>query len=76
MGSRPLLPWEEAPGKGGVELCRWSWGTGTLTPPYVNLLTSRSVQDDILAGLESCADDYVTKPFNHYAELRTYDKGG
>jgi two-component system, cell cycle response regulator len=36
---------------------------------YILLLTARSQKDDLLRGLESGADDYLTKPFNA-AELR------
>ena len=39
--------------------------------PYVHmiLLTSRQSKEDVIAGLESGADDYLTKPF-HPPELR------
>jgi len=63
------------PREGGVELRRWSRKTGTPTPAYIILLTSCAGQVDIVKGLEGCADDDVTKPFNP-AELPTCDDGG
>ena len=36
---------------------------------YMILLTAKGGKDDIVAGLEAGADDYVTKPFDR-AELR------
>jgi two-component system, cell cycle response regulator len=47
--------------------------------PYVHmiLLTSRQSKEDIIAGLEAGADDYLTKPFNPQelrARLRTGER--
>lgn len=39
-------------------------------PPYLILLTAKGASGDIVAGLESGADDYVTKPFDR-AELQS-----
>ncbi|MGH9326984.1 MAG: GGDEF domain-containing protein [Terriglobia bacterium] len=41
---------------------------------YVILLTARDLKEDVIAGLEAGADDYLTKPFNKpelEARLRT-----
>jgi DNA-binding response OmpR family regulator len=37
---------------------------------YMVLLTSKESKEDIVTGLESGADDYLTKPF-HVDELKT-----
>jgi diguanylate cyclase (GGDEF)-like protein len=63
-----LLDWM-MPGLNGVDVVRAvRLQTGM---PYVHmiLLTSRQSQEDIIVGLESGADDYLTKPF-HPEELR------
>ena len=68
---RPLLAifdWN-MPGMDGVDLCRQIRTIPALTGMYVILLTSNQDQKDIIAGLESGADDYITKPF-HWDELR------
>ncbi|NEK86748.1 response regulator transcription factor [Blastococcus saxobsidens] len=48
------------PGMNGFEVCREIRRTST-TP--VIMVTARSDSDDVVAGLEAGADDYVTKPF-------------
>jgi len=49
------------PGMDGMDICR-TLRRETGVP--VIILTARSTQDDILLGLDSGADDYITKPFN------------
>jgi len=49
------------PGVDGFEVCRTLRQSGS-TP--VIMLTARAVEGDKLRGLESGADDYVTKPFS------------
>ncbi|MDQ3032577.1 MAG: response regulator transcription factor [Myxococcota bacterium] len=49
------------PGVPGLEVLRGMRGRGDETPVLV--LTARGAEEDIVAGLESGADDYVTKPF-------------
>ncbi len=48
----------------GIQLCR---RIRAVTPPstvYVILLTARTSRQDLVAGLEAGADDYLTKPFD------------
>jgi DNA-binding response OmpR family regulator len=57
------------PGIDGVELCREIRATPSLAAMYLILLTGNQDQKDVVAGLESGADDYITKPFS-WDELR------
>ena len=49
------------PGADGLSICRWLRRRGD-TP--VLMLTARSTEDDVLAGLDVGADDYMTKPYS------------
>jgi sigma-B regulation protein RsbU (phosphoserine phosphatase) len=53
----------------GLELCRRVRDEPRLQSSYLVLLTARVDQDDVVAGLEGGADDYLTKPVNP-SELR------
>lgn len=64
-----ILDWM-MPGLEGPELCRRARALGRPVPTYTILLTARGRADDIVTGLESGADDYVTKPFDRQ-ELRS-----
>jgi two-component system cell cycle response regulator len=57
-----LLDWM-MPGMEGVEVCRKIRQFENRPYIYVLLLTARARKDDVLQGLGSGADDYVTKPF-------------
>jgi len=57
------------PGLTGLDVCRKIREAGGPTPPYLILVTAQGRAEDIVAGLEGGADDYLTKPFNP-AELR------
>jgi len=57
------------PGIDGPELCQQIRTTPALSGMYVVMLTSNQERRDVIAGLESGADDYITKPF-HWDELR------
>jgi two-component system OmpR family response regulator len=54
------------PGIDGLEVCRRIREAGVWSP--VLMLTARDAVRDRVAGLDSGADDYLTKPFS-YAEL-------
>ncbi len=63
-----VIDWN-MPGMDGVDLCRHIRATPDLAAMYLILLTGNQDQKDVIAGLESGADDYITKPFN-WEELR------
>lgn len=50
------------PGKDGIEICRDLRANGVHTP--ILMLTARSEEIDKIIGLETGADDYLTKPFS------------
>jgi two-component system, cell cycle response regulator len=63
-----VLDWM-MPGLEGPQVCQRVRARPDRPYTYILLLTGRSQKDDLLRGLESGADDYVTKPFDA-AELR------
>ena len=69
-----LIDWM-MPEADGPELCRRVRESRQPGYTYLILLTARDDTEDIIAGLESGADDYITKPFNH-AELRSRLRAG
>jgi serine/threonine protein kinase len=56
-----ILDWQ-MPELDGVEICRRIRRTLNLPFIYTVILTSRDTRDDMVAGLESGADDYLVKP--------------
>ena len=52
------------PGMSGLDVCRLMRQDPWLSKIPVLMLTGKSEEDDIVAGLEVGADDYVTKPFS------------
>ena len=54
------------PGLDGPALCRAIRARHSDLYTYVVLLTSQGSRDDVLAGLEAGADDYVTKPLDPF----------
>jgi DNA-binding response OmpR family regulator len=50
------------PGKSGIEVCGEIRQRGLNTP--VIMLTAKSQEEDKILGLDTGADDYVTKPFS------------
>ncbi len=59
----------------GLELCRTIRQMDLPGYVFIVLLTAKDSKDDIIAGLEAGADDYLTKPFN-YPELMARLKAG
>ena len=53
----------------GIEICRQIRKSPRTRSIYLILLTARRGQEDKIQGLQSGADDYITKPFNR-EELR------
>lgn len=66
--SLAILDWM-MPGMDGPQVCEKVRARNKRPYAYILLLTARSQKDDVLVGLESGADDYLTKPF-HAPELR------
>jgi DNA-binding response OmpR family regulator len=58
-----ILDWE-MPGQTGPEVCRRVRAAETDQPPYLLLLTARTRTQDVVTGLDSGANDFLTKPFN------------
>ena len=69
-----LLDWM-MPGIDGVELCRRIRAMDKPVYPYILLLTARDAKQDLIAGLDAGADDYLTKPF-HADELHARLRAG
>jgi DNA-binding response OmpR family regulator len=63
------------PGLDGLELCRRIRQNDASAHMYVILLTSRDRLEDMVAGLDAGADDYLVKPFRS-AELRARVSAG
>ena len=63
-----IIDWS-MPGIDGPTLARDLREVPALAGMYVILLTSNTSKQDVIAGLESGADDYITKPFD-WGELR------
>ena len=59
----------------GLELIRRIRGCRRPGYVYTILLTSRSQKEDLIEGMESGADDFLTKPFDH-DELRVRLRAG
>lgn len=67
VGDQPpalaIIDWM-MPGLDGIELCRRIRQAALRAPVYVILLTARTSRNDLVAGLEAGADDYLTKPYD------------
>ncbi len=69
-----ILDWM-MPGMDGMEVCRKARENIKDTYVYILLLTAKDEMKDIIEGMESGADDYITKPF-HASELKVRLKAG
>jgi putative two-component system response regulator len=58
-----ILDWM-MPRMDGPDVCREVRATARAEPPYILMLTSKAGKQNIVAALESGADDYITKPFD------------
>jgi CheY-like chemotaxis protein len=57
-----ILDWM-MPGKDGVDICRQVRQASPSKPTYIILITAKGRKEDVVSGLDSGADDYITKPF-------------
>jgi two-component system cell cycle response regulator len=71
-----ILDWV-MPGLTGPEVCRRvrEHTKGKETYTYILLLTSKSLKEDLIEGMEAGADDYLTKPFDGH-ELKVRLRAG
>jgi len=69
-----ILDWM-MPGMDGVEVCRKIRCRKKYKYTYIIMLSAKDRKQDIIAGLSSGADDYMTKPVN-FLELRARLKTG
>jgi len=69
-----ILDWM-MPGLNGPELCQKIRSKKDCPYVYIVLLTGRNNPEDLIAGLDAGADDYLTKPF-HLGELEARLRAG
>ena len=63
-----LLTWM-MPGVNGVEVCKHLRAHPGKSRPYVLLLSAKADKQDVIAGLDAGADDFLVKPFDPMALL-------
>ena len=61
--SMAILDWM-MPGMNGLEICRRIRANSTLSGLYIVLVTARESSEDVIAGFDAGADDYLVKPVN------------
>jgi two-component system cell cycle response regulator len=71
-----ILDWV-MPGMTGPEVCRnvRAHAKDKYSYTYILLLTSKSLKEDLIEGMEAGADDYITKPFDQH-ELKVRLRAG
>ena len=69
-----ILDWM-MPGLTGPEVCRRVRQRAREPYTYILLLTSKSLKEDLIEGMESGADDYIIKPFDQH-ELKVRLRAG
>lgn len=69
-----ILDWLMPQGT-GLEVCNALRRSPATAAKYLILLTAKGEKEDVVRGLESGADDYITKPFDQ-DELRARIKAG
>jgi diguanylate cyclase (GGDEF)-like protein len=63
------------PGMNGIDICREIRKRTRKPYTYILMLTSKAKEQDVVEGLQSGADDYLSKPFNPH-ELRARLRAG
>jgi len=69
-----ILDWV-MPGLTGPEVCHMVRKQARERYTYLLLLTSKSLKEDLIEGMEAGADDYITKPFDQH-ELKVRLRAG
>jgi two-component system cell cycle response regulator len=69
-----ILDWM-MPGLDGLQVCRKVRERGSEPYFYMLLLTAKIQKEDVVAGMDAGADDYVTKPFDAH-ELKVRLRAG
>lgn len=69
-----ILDWV-MPDISGPEICRRVRNRPRTQPLYIILLTSKSAKEELVEGLESGADDYITKPFDEGELISRFNAG-
>jgi two-component system, cell cycle response regulator len=72
--SMAILDWV-MPGLTGPEVCHLVRKRARERYTYILLLTSKSLKEDLIEGMEAGADDYITKPFDQH-ELKVRLRAG
>ena len=69
-----ILDWV-MPGLTGPEVCHLVRQRGKEPYTYLLVLTSKTLKEDLIEGMEAGADDYITKPFDQH-ELKARLRAG